>query len=445
MKKQLFIFLVVYLFLIVKLQAQDYQISFGGIGASTTVESVQVQNLTKGTSLTISGSDVLHLTTGTSAIKTVSVSDKLIQIYQDPITSDCNIAFEASNAGPVSVDLFDMAGKKINSVQNNLPSGIHTYNVKGLNKGVYIFTITTKNGIFSSKYISNCKNAGTATINYINCSETSANFKNSIQESSEITQFRSAQTMVDMPYTNGDRILLKGISGNYSTLISLVPTANSTQIFNFVAATDYEGNNYTTVTIGKQVWMVENLKVTKYNDGTEIPNVTENSDWANCSTGAYCTYNNSTAKGTKYGNLYNWKAVNSGKLSPAGWHVPNDVEWTTLKNYLITNGYNYDRASYGNKIAKSLAATTDWATTTMTGVIGKNLTLNNSSGFSALPGGSRNSLGSFAGSEFYGTWWSSTEEPADDAYPYILDFVSVDLSNSLDNKQYGFSVRCIKN
>jgi len=128
--------------------------------------------------------------------------------------------------------------------------------------------------------------------------------------------------------------------------------------------------------------MAENLKTTKYNDGTSIPNVTENSAWTNLSTPAYCWYNNddTTYKNT-YGALYNWHTVNTAKLAPTGWYVPTNDEWAILDNYLMTNGYNYDGSTTYNNYAKSLAATTDWETDTGTGAIGNHLTKNNSTGF----------------------------------------------------------------
>ena len=97
--------------------------------------------------------------------------------------------------------------------------------------------------------------------------------------------------------------------------------------------TDFDGNVYDTITIGTQVWMVENLRTIHYNNGTYIPNVTD-STWQKLSTGAYCWYNNNVIFKDTYGALYNWYAVNTGKLCPTGWHVPTDDEWTTLTTYL---------------------------------------------------------------------------------------------------------------
>src|ERR1035437_40951 len=120
--------------------------------------------------------------------------------------------------------------------------------------------------------------------------------------------------------------------------------------------TDIDGNVYHTVTIGSQVWMVENLKTTRFLNGESIPNITDNYSWATLSTGAYCDYDNLTDNSSNYGHLYNWFAVvDSRKIAPTGWHVPTDAEWIILQNYLLANGYNYDSTTTDNKYAKSLA------------------------------------------------------------------------------------------
>lgn len=121
---------------------------------------------------------------------------------------------------------------------------------------------------------------------------------------------------------------------------------------------DIEKNTYRTVKIGDQVWMAENLRTTRYNDGTSIYHGDETSKWSG-QEGSYCWYDNDAkAHKTKYGALYNWSAVKTGILCPAGWHVPGIEEWETLANYLIANGNNYDGTSTGNLIAKSLSAAT---------------------------------------------------------------------------------------
>jgi uncharacterized protein (TIGR02145 family) len=116
--------------------------------------------------------------------------------------------------------------------------------------------------------------------------------------------------------------------------------------------TDTDGNVYQTVRIGNQIWTVENLRVARFNDGTAISLDTSTATWDSLwikgiTIPAYCYYNNMTNTDsiTKWGALYNWYAVNTGKLAPKGWHVPTDSEWEVMQNYLVINGYNYDRTT----------------------------------------------------------------------------------------------------
>jgi len=215
--------------------------------------------------------------------------------------------------------------------------------------------------------------------------------------------------------------------------------------------TDSDGNVYHTVTIGTQVWMVENLKTTKYRNGESIANVTDNTAWAKLLTGAWCDYENEATNSTKYGKLYNWyTVVDNRNLAPTGWHIPTNTEWTTLETYLISNGYNYDGSTYGdrisnNKIAKSLASNIDWFTSTNTGAVGNNPIGNNSSGFSALPGGIRSNWpGTFSTIGSNTEWWSSSAADADIAWVRGLYYSYGGTDWGYSTKRYGFSVRCIK-
>jgi len=211
--------------------------------------------------------------------------------------------------------------------------------------------------------------------------------------------------------------------------------------------TDGESNSYKTVSIGTQTWMAENLNVTKYNDGTVIPNVTDATTWSNLTTGAVCTYNNTTNADSirTYGRLYNWYAVNTGKLCPTGWHVPSDAEWSTLDAYLNANGYDYDASTTDDAIAKSMASTTGWASYSQTGTIGNNPSTNNKSGFTALPGGYRSSNGTFYNIGHLGVWWSSTENDTSSANLRSLGYSYGNLDDGYgNNKVDGFSVRCLR-
>ena len=207
--------------------------------------------------------------------------------------------------------------------------------------------------------------------------------------------------------------------GNLPMLIDLVKNV-----------TDIDGNIYHTVVIGTQVWMVENLKTTKYNDGTAIPLVTENSAWSNLTTPGYCWYDNDEEMYKKsYGALYNWYTVNTGKLAPTGWHIPSDEEWTVLMNYLG----GADAA--GGKLKETGAI--HWWT--------PNTGATNETGFTALPGGDRGNNGYvFTGiGGFYGIWWCSTESNSN-GIMWRLFYDSNTLYRQEAGKHSGFSIRCLR-
>jgi uncharacterized protein (TIGR02145 family) len=210
---------------------------------------------------------------------------------------------------------------------------------------------------------------------------------------------------------------------------------------------DIERNVYKTVQIGNQVWMAENLKTTKLNDGTPIAFVTDPTTWAdvNLKVPMACYYDNDENNLNKYGLLYNWYAVGTGKLAPKGWHVASDADWEKLRDYLIANGYNYDGTNFENKIGKSLAATSGWTASQLMGVVGNNQLINNKSGFNGLPAGARSdSNGRFLDLGFNAYWWSLTEK---DAFYSNHWGIYSDYSNLLTydiSKGLGISVRCVK-
>ena len=207
---------------------------------------------------------------------------------------------------------------------------------------------------------------------------------------------------------------------------------------------DVDGNIYNTIKIGNQVWTVENLKTTKFNDGKDIPNITSNGEWADLETPAYCWYDNDIINKDKYGGLYNWFTIQTEKIAPNGWHVPTDIEWTELEKYLINNGYNWNGTTGGIMAAKSLAAKTDWKYGGAEGTVGNDVIKNNKSGFSALPGGFRYYDGSFNYEGTHGSWWSATDIIASRAIHSYIQSSHSNLIKDMARKRNGFSVRCIK-
>ncbi len=208
---------------------------------------------------------------------------------------------------------------------------------------------------------------------------------------------------------------------------------------------DIDGNVYTTITIGTQVWMVENLKTTKYRNGEPISNITDNSAWATSTKGAWCSCNNNVANDSKYGKLYNWYAVNdSRKLAPKGWHIPSEAEWSTLINYIAVN------LGVSVSSAKALAAKTDWSPSTGVGAVGNDLSNNNSSGFTALAGGFRGVngpsgvFGWFRGTACFWTANGLNESWGPAAASLRIESNSDKVNAGSFYRSDGLSVRCIK-
>ena len=207
--------------------------------------------------------------------------------------------------------------------------------------------------------------------------------------------------------------------------------------------TDIEGNTYKTFTIGTQTWMAENLKTSKYNDGTSIPNVKDSLEWLKLTTGAWCYYDNDNKYNAKYGKLYNWYAVDSTtngnkNVCPTGWHVPTDAEWSVLTDYLGGDSIA------GGKMKE--VGTTSWDS--------PNTNATNTSLFTGLPGGYRKGNCNYCGDNSYegvcvligarGYWWSSSELSGGNSWFRSLSRDEGDVYRGGLDFDSGFSVRCLK-
>ena len=208
------------------------------------------------------------------------------------------------------------------------------------------------------------------------------------------------------------------------------------------SVTDIEGNLYNTIKIGDQVWMAENLATTRYNDGSDISNITEHSTWENLSSGAYCWYGNdeATYKDT-YGALYNWYTIETGKLCPDGWHVPTDEEYQALEMFLGMSQTQVETTGWrgineGSKLSDNANLWND-------GALENNAEFG-TSGFRALPGGRRALDGNFNYVGALGLWWSSSEFSSTSSWGRYIDANASSVYRRDYEKGYGFSVRCVK-
>jgi uncharacterized secreted protein with C-terminal beta-propeller domain len=194
------------------------------------------------------------------------------------------------------------------------------------------------------------------------------------------------------------------VSINFTSCIDDEPTQPVSSSETLTTVTDIDDNVYNIITIGTQTWMIENLRVSRYNDGTSIANVTNSDFWSIQTDGAYCSCNNFIPFDKKYGKLYNWHAINTGKLAPKGWHVATNAEW----NILFSN----------IRIEESI--------------------------FNNVKSGFRNHKGEFLNREEVAYWWTSTDDTNKE---YAWD-KHLNLQNEINGigvyKTSGLSVRCVK-
>ena len=435
MKKLLILIAV---FSVLNVNAQNYLISFSGAGASTSINTVVAENLRTGDSLTLNGTDVLHLkgsivTTG----KIEKRSSSVLKIFPNPVIDMATVEFVPSSPGEAILSISDMSGRKIAEIRGYLDNSLQQFRLSDAENGFYLISVTGSNYQYSGKLICNGNSGGSMHIEKISNNQT-VDVKG-LKGNSKA--YETTQGIVDMIYSPGDRLKLTAISGDYRTILTDIPDRTKTIIFDLVSVVDKDTNNYHVVKIGDQSWMEENLKTTRYKDGTSITPVPGNSDWSEKVTPGYSWYaNNKEMYKDPYGAIYNGFTVGTGKLCPVGWHVPTVEEWRSMIDFLMINNYGYQ-----GSVAKALASKTRWNTPVFNPnypSVGKDPEYNNSSGFNAYPGGIRNTDGSFYQEGYLGVWMTTggTTTMAD----FSLSNGGMNAEQGYDYRSNGFSVRCIK-
>ncbi|MCU4176449.1 FISUMP domain-containing protein [Carboxylicivirga sp. N1Y90] len=396
-------------------KAQDITISFSAEGATTTFDQITATNLSTNESVTLGGTDVLILHPIATNIQTAE-QDARIKIVPNPINGIGNLYYSNYKAQLLTVQVSDISGKIILKNVKYMEAGSIHYELSTANKGIYLVSVISSEGVFSIKFAQN--STGVNLLRHIGVDPLVKSV------------LKASKADYTLNYNDGDIISYKVTSGNYTTIINEIPTETKTITARMVEAVDGDGNYYTTVKIDEQLWFGENLKTTKYNDGTDIPLVTDNSEWSGLSTPGYCWYNNDELNyKDPYGALYNWHTVDTDKLCPDEWYVPTENDWDVLTNYLG------GESIAGGKLKEP--GLLHWSEPNR-GAINETL-------FTAVGSGLRSNYnGSFDGHGIYGYFWSSTEVDEGGASFRGLINSYGDVTKSSRGKSNGFSVRCVR-
>ena len=432
---KLLIFTGIVLMTFANINAQNYLIGFAGSGASTKVDSVKIENLSQCNSLTMSGSDVLNLTSETNIQESDIQNFKGLKVFPNPSLGKFSVEFELKSENMVLFRLYDLSGEKVLLQSQFLQKGNYSIFIDGVQRGIYLLKIETDHLLFSEKLISLAENENTPSLTINESPNVNSEIKTEIPE--------KIISIIGLLFKSGDTLKLTGKSGNYRTVLMLFPKQSQTVTFNFLDCTDADSNHYATLQIGSQIWMAENLKTTKYRDGSVIPNVKDSATWASTNNPAYCNFRNLPEEGNYYGRLYNYYAVADNRnISPKGWHVATNAEWNLMEKYIDETVDTTAIGGTGMKIGRILkeGCTTRWQY--MDSTAGWN-----SAGFTALCTNFRTATGTWSlapNDNHDDAFWTSTPYNSNMAWGKSFRWCYPDIFNIFIYSRAGQSVRCIK-
>ena len=423
---------------------QDIDITFTGSGAE--IDSVSATNQRTGESITFPGSETLTLSLNTG-ILLLSEQAAEVMAYPNPFSGSTSLKAFVSRPQTMLVRLYDMTGRVIAETSPEVIPGLHEFEISTGKAGIYWVSISSEEGIRGFRLVCSQSSNSGKDIRYLGMSQNDLN-------SHIKAATKAAMAGYTLAYTMGDIILYSCHSGTNTTIITDSPSASTNYEVGFFTCTDPDEKDYSVVKIGDQVWMAENLAYLPAVSQPGTGSVSEAHYYVYSYQGTSIEEARATGNYGLYGVLYNWPAAMNGASSssevpsgvrgicPDGWHLPSNYEWTALTDYLTENGYGFGGS--GNDISKSMAFSSGWVASTNPGSTGYDQASNNSSGFSALPGG-KYSDDDF---KYLGTnahFWSATGYSYSYAYSRIM--LSVDdkvARNSGFTREEGLSVRCVR-
>lgn len=395
-------FIICLMLVSVLLPAQDYEITFNAVGEGNSLDSVLVQNITQETQLLIPGDAVLHLVGVVTNTIIPSVLNNNLQLFPNPMKEFAMFEVVVLDSKRINIEIFDITGKLITSFNQYSERGRHQFKIKGLNAGIYIVNVSCDGWRRSANLVSigvDNENPTVEKIGHESIIETTINRNILSQE-------------YQMKYNDGDVLVFTGYSGINSTVSTLIPTESQSVTQNIVSCVDPDGYSYSTVTIGEQIWMAENLR---YDNGCMSISMQPQIDNGRC-----VYYNNDELNNGHFGILYQWSAALNGESSsnlnpsgirgicPEGWHLPSDDEWKELEIEVgmlpeeadIGDGFYARGTNEGSKLA-GIAEYWDYDDIFEDNSFG-------SSGFTAIPAGVcfDGNYGHQLGQ--YSYWWTSS-------------------------------------
>ncbi len=422
---------------------QTYTLSFTGSGTSKTVDSVFVENMSQCTSLSMGGNQALNLSPNFTGIApTLNAISENISAFPNPINNSCTVNLETKVSGEYRIKIIGLTGKEILTSKFNLYEGNNSFTLNGLSEGVYFIVASSNETNSILKVVSIGTSVEQPSISLIsNTPSTNTNIGSALPNNIEQAMKKNITTStnnvgVNMPYNIGDTLKLIGLAGKDRTVSIIIPNQSQAVNFTFIQCADADSNHYAVVQIGSQFWMAENLKTTKYNNGNSLPNLGDSTLWVNSKTGAYCDFNNIPSTGTT-GHLYNFEALADNRsITPQGWHVPSDSEWTVLQNFV--GGVKIA----GRMLKEHCNSGFEFYSSDSTGT--------NAYGLSILCGNYRSGGGSWSLNNSHDTgFWTST--PLNNninsgfAWARMFRYYTCDVFIPTATFSSGYSIRCVLN
>lgn len=407
--KRLFLFFTLGLFLS-KTLASEFYINFTATGKSSTIDSVVVQNITKGVETVLSGGQTLRLSNKYNSVAIPDYDCDFARIHSIDGGKTLILSVMTHIPGKYNISVYNSLGIKISDLCDDFSIGINQFRLM-FPKGVYLISIKGDKKSYTNKFISQSDQ----TLDYSISPFSAQHGEIKLRYKSEMNK----SALNEFLFETGDLLLFKGYSGEYTTLVSDIPVSDKTINFEFIECRDASGKNYAVTKIGKQIWMAENLNYLPVEASLPDLGLEDENDWEKSNSKYYYFYDRN-----KYGVMYNWYAAVSS--IPENWHLPSVEEWNTLIDELGGN----------SESGKSLMSAKGW-TKPVSGVTNKSC-------FTALPGGRRIYSG-FEDIEKKAFWMCTSNNKDRYFNSIILNGKYGTVDNSYDYLYSGYNVRCVKN